>query len=327
MRKFTKVLCSVSLTFSLFAVVGCGGGGGSSSGGGGGDDALSMTQANAQTAAASVIASDYMTMGLAYLAPMMPEEVLFRGASSPVARALRDVAARTAARSSALVPYIDDTFPGCTGTQVVSAQVDQLEGATYMTGTVTYSNYDDSWECDGEKLSGTVAFTVNKSLTETASTLTFTNFNSVGGSVTARVTGTLVDRQALDWSSGSSTANLTVSKIVGGVVTDTLKMTNYYNSYVMAENDYTATLDYDGSLAYNGKSFTIDTITPVVFLDTDLDDYPSQGVLLLTGGGKARVTFTNSTDVKVEADPAGSGAWTTAYTGTWDNLLTTAGFN
>jgi hypothetical protein len=310
--------------FQLVLAIGCGG-----SGGGGGIDyegnreAAVVTGDNAQTLAAAAYDSATLEGPFASFASLSGEApvVIAIPGGRPTVLAVADVL--TAALDEAkAVPALPQEAPtasmraldagsytingSCGGTAGVQIEIEQ--GSGVFAGQFDFNDYCD----DGTALTGSASFQGQVDPdTDQLDYFTF-RFSSLLGTAKGaafRLDGGLTLRVNETRDETSLTMDLLFEDMASG---ESL----WLNDFTLTVTDGVDNGQAYETIAFSGRLYHsvhgyVDTRTDVAFRLDDGDDYPSEGILVLTGADDATVVMTviSNTQYQVEADLDGDEAY------------------
>jgi hypothetical protein len=319
-RKPSWITIFVFGLFQLVLVIGCGGDGG---GGGidyeGNREAAVVTGDNAQTLAAAAYDSATLEGPFASFASLSGEAppVVAMPGGRPTVLAVADVltAALDEAKAESAMPpasirALDAgsyTINGsCGGT--ASVQIEIEEGSGVFAGQFDFNEYCD----DGTALTGSASFQGQVDpATDQLEYFTF-RFSSLVGTAkgaTFRLEGSLTLRVNATRDQTSLTMDLLYEDIASG---ESLWLNDFTLTVTEGVDNGQAyeTIAFSGRLYHSVHGY-VDIHTDVAFRLDDGDDYPSEGILVLTGADDATVVMTvlSNTQYQVEADLDGDEAY------------------
>jgi hypothetical protein len=333
--KFPKLQASLLSTVFLAA---CGGGGG-------GDTAITtpaptptLNSTNQDIAAQEASSTAFLPLFSSAQtltgAQTTDERVLFK-----IARAQLDKlpAYLTDAQSNnALVGAMQSQIMPCTSGSLTVSISDADNNNLASVGdsvTVTATNCVES----GETIMGSLGLVINSlsgvygSTSYSAGmTMTFNGLSVANSRYSTSMNGTLsLNETVAGISSRSqtfSTPSLTISAAYAGV-TRSRSLTSYSATATRSPN---ATYGYLDSYTVSGavtssslpdQTITFNTTTPVVARPND--DYPSSGVMVITGAANSQLKLTalSNTQVSQELDANGDGIYESNKTVNWNTLL------
>ncbi len=315
-------ICLVSIiVFGLVAIIGSGGGGGSGGGSSSGltytgsETLASISDGNAQVLATGAYtngSTGYAMSTIASLQTSGNEQTgypLLLKVSNILTDSLEQVDFRTATDGSGsrATETVSGIVGDCGGTAAYSIEFN--EGTGLFEGSFSFSNYCNQ----GTTITGAVTFSGTVDVNNDNALLSF-SFSFVALTVSSAGNSLTLD--------GTLSINT-----VGSPSTLTLDVFVRYNTdgnpvywvrdYTLIVTEGSGFVDLQISgIFYNPVEgyVTVSTDTPISV--NDGDDYPSSGVLIVTGnpgtaGGntKAKLTFVSSTTYRVEADTDGDGTY------------------
>ena len=331
-RNITTVVFIIAMFLFTLFLISCGGGGGSTGDGGtptisytGIKDEASIGDDNATDLTTESYTNGSLGSAMSDIAASQTEnsEHVYTPRMLKVSNVLKDslfkvdLTSRSTGTFAGAVSQVTDTIAGsCGGSASYTISVNDETGA--FSSSFTYNNY-----CEGGVIiSGSVDFSGQFDVaTETFLTFEF-SFNNLsttlgGDSVTVK---------------GNMSFNMTGSPII---LTMTILIKDSSINRVYWVKDYRlaitegvgyADIDISGRF-YHPEHGYVTLSTEQVLRLYDLDDYPSSGILLITGktgaeGGKtkARITFHSSSTYQVEADTNGDGLYDDYGVSNWADL-------
>jgi hypothetical protein len=315
-------ICLVSIiVFGLVAIIGSGGGGGSGGGSSSGltytgsETLASISDGNAQVLATGAYtngSTGYAMSTIASLQTSGNEQTgypLLLKVSNILTDSLEQVDFRTATDGSGsrATETVSGIVGDCGGTAAYSIEFN--EGTGLFEGSFSFSNYCNQ----GTTITGAVTFSGTVDVNNDNALLSFSfsfvalTVSSAGDSLT--LGGTL----SIDTVGSPSTLTLDVFVRYNTDCNPVYWVRDY--TLIVTEGSGFVDLQISG-IFYNPVEgyVTVSTDTPISV--NDGDDYPSSGVLIVTGnpgtaGGntKAKLTFVSSTTYRVEADTDGDGTY------------------
>lgn len=333
--EYPKLLISSTLASALLGACG-GGGGGTPVPDTGAMPAINSTNQSvtAQEAVSTAFAPLFSTQSLIGV-QTTDESALFR-----IARAQLDLLPTyltTARANSTLIGVVESQTVSCQygGSLTVSVSDTDNNGVLSVGDAVTIAA-NHCVEAEGT-ITGSLAMTIN-SLTgrygtapyNASMTMSFDGFTVATSQASASLNGSISLNQNVfgshSFSSTFSVPSLALSATYAGV-TRSRSLTGY--SATMSRSPDASYIYLDSyaakgtvmSTALAGQSFSFNTLTP--FVRRPSDNYPYSGVMLVIGGGNSqlRVNALSSSQVSLELDATGDGAFETNTTVNWNTLL------
>lgn len=302
--------CGLLSLIGLVTLTACGGGGGG--GGGGGSATVKLTPANSRQAATTAFngASGANSVAGVSSAAYRSVEAGTRPSRFDIPDFLvRQINGLTARRTLAVV-NAPETIPCGSGT-ITSVFDDRDNNGEVSTGdsfSLTFNQCDD----EGFIINGSIVLdqlvvtgdTEGNSFTFQAR-IAFSNLSTTEDGVTETVNGTI--RTSLS----ATISQLTVGLDILADLTDgeTTLGTGTSLQEVETETSSTETLQGNVSDVDFGGRVTYSTTVP--FVTEDVDDYPSTGILVITGtsGSTLRLIALNNVDARIELDENGDGTF------------------
>jgi len=334
---------AAALLAFVVSLAGCGGGGSGDSGGTVAipTDPVSITPANAvQVASATLgavdVLSDFDADALIGIASASTND-----AGAVNARLeLADILSAQLSRLQALVPQTasmvtiavaipPETFPCLvSGTLTVSGDIADTTFSTLTAGDVITGSFSSCDDGDGYVISGTLTITIQAftgdlfvppySLTASFG-LSNLSLTQAGETLTLNGTATLAESTQDDifFASTLSGASLSFTDSTGDAGT----LTNFISEGTDDLNTLEYTLDGSGTLATVGLTGSVQYATTTTFRGTG-DNYPSEGVLVVTGADNSTETITavDSINITIDIDENGDGIIDQTINTTWDTL-------
>lgn len=308
-------ICLVSIiVFGLVAIIGSGGGGGGGSGSSSGltytgsETLASISDGNAQALATGAYTNGNTGYAMSTITALQAGDneqigypVLLK-VSNMLTDSLEQVDFRTGSGADGSRTTVTESVVGdCGGTGAYTINFN--DGTGVFSGSFTFTNYCNQGTTitGGVTFSGTVDVNNNMLLSFSFSFVALT-VSSAGDSLT--LGGTL----SIDTVGSPSTLTLDVFVRYNTDGNPVYWVRDY--TLIVTEGSGFVDLQISG-IFYNPVEgyVTVSTDTPISV--NDGDDYPSSGVLVITGGGdtKAKLTFVSSTTYRVEADTDGDGTY------------------
>lgn len=337
MKIITRTSGAPFAAIYVFMLAACGGGGGGST-----PPVITpsaaLNSSNQTIAAQDVASSAYLPlMGAQTLtgAQTLDEGVLFSLARSQLNRLPNYLAA--AKGNSTLTGVVQSQIYSCTYGGTVTASVSDADnnGVVSAGDSVTVAA-NNCVESEGT-LTGALTFGVNNVTGTFGSdsysgslTMTFNGFTvsssefsaGANGSLTLSVSASGVNRV----STSVATPSLSVSGTYAGV-TRSRSLTNYSATSTRTPNSiygYETSYTLNGTLTSSAlASQAISFATPTPFISLSSDDYPSSGVMLISGAAnsKLKVTALPGSQVKLELDANGDDVYEGSTTLNWNTLM------
>jgi hypothetical protein len=323
MKSLGLLIISIFLAFALaFTTGGCSGGGGSSGSSGptysGLTVAAPVDEANAQDLAGGAFATGLVTDGImglsAQQAPQDYHIANFRTATIPLTLRdsldLVDIESVAQRGGQATVQTASDTINGeCGGTMYYSVTGDDVHGT--FSGRFRFTNYCN----DGTTINGSASFygEYNVNTGEFAEA-TFSFNNLTGGELS--LTGDI----RINFAADPNVATFNAYGVDPG------------SGKVFWIKDYTITIaDDTGSVAiemegtfYHPDYGYVTLTTQAPFVVNDGDEWPTSGVLVVTGanGSKAKLTALDDATCQIQVETSGDDAYDEWDSGgmLWDDL-------
>jgi hypothetical protein len=334
---------TVALLALLVGLGGCGGGGSGDDGTGVvvPTEPITISSANAVTVASAVLdaavsLSEFNAGPFAAAAADSGSSA----ASSETRLALSDLVSSRVEPLLALLPQagaevtvavvIPTTTFDCqvSGTMTISGDIADPTGNTLTPGdviTATFSSCDDG---DGVLVSGTLqltvqAFTGNFSVPPYSYTVlaTLTNYaiTESGETLSINGTATLTESTQDDivFTTRFSGTSLSFVESVG----DTGTLSNFINAETDNLNTLEYTIDASGTLATVQLGGSVQYTTTLTFRGL-ADNFPSEGVMVVTGAGNSTETITSvdTVNVSIDVDENGDGIVDQTIATTWAAL-------
>lgn len=318
--KTLPYICLVGvIALGLMTIVGTGGGGG---GGGGASSGITYTGLTTQAAISEGNAKDISTGAYegGHIGTAFGIEAIQSGESAHIGRprmlkvsrvlegSLRkvDLASRSGGTFIGAISTESGTFDGdCGGSASYTVSIDDQTG--YFNGSLNFNSYCD----EGVTITGGVTFTGQVDVNSPDDDLltfsfSFNNLTCTSGSDSFTLNGNI------SWDVTGSSATMTMTMLLRDNSTSKVY---WVQDYTIEATEGVGYVDIDVSGRYYDPDYGYVTFTtPTPFRIYDDDDYPSEGVLVVTGntgiaGGStmARLTALSSTTYQVEADTNGDG--------------------
>jgi hypothetical protein len=239
--------------------------------------------------------------------------------------------------NNALIGAVQSQTYNCTSGGSLSVSVSDADNNGVISAgdsaTITGNNCVES----GETISGSLGLVINSlsgvygSTSYSAGiTMTFNGLSVASPQYSASMSGSLsltaVANGVNSLSQTLSTPSLTVSATYAGV-TRSRSLTTYSATATRSPNTtygYLDTYTASGvltSTALSSQTITFNTTTP--FVARPSDDYPSSGVMVITGAANSQLKLTalSNTQVRQELDANGDGTYESSTTVNWNTLL------
>ncbi|ABM35380.1 hypothetical protein [Polaromonas naphthalenivorans] len=234
------------------------------------------------------------------------------------------------------VGAVQSQTENCAGGGTLTISANDANGNRLVDAGDSVSLTANNCSFEGQLLNGQLTLTIN-SLTgnpdhypySLSVTLGFNNLATQSASLRTVGNGSLalsIDaRAANDQSLVLRTSSLNLSSTYG-TTTYSKTLTGYATSVELrpAGTGFTSTTSVDGTLSSSAfESRSISIATPVSFVRTSGQTYPSSGQLVITGaaGGKIRVTVTSATTVLIELDADANGSYEASTSKLWSDML------
>lgn len=328
---------AVIATSALLAA--CGGGGGGSAGGSVSITPTAVLNSSNQTVVSQDTSSSSFVplAGSQTLTGVVPTDAsaLFSLAQSHLDRLPTYIA--DAHANSTLAGVVQSQTVACTTSGSMTVSVNDSDNSGTATAGDSISITSNSCVEGSGTISGSLSFVIN-SLTGTlgssnysaSMTMTFGNFGVAAAQFTATANGALTIAIASNGTYSNSTTVSTPSLSVAA---------NYSgNSRSMTLTNYSATRNrtpsqtyvYTTSYSLNGyltsssiSSQAIQFATTTPFVTRYTDNYPSSGVMVITGANssKIRLTALSNSQVSQELDANGDGTYESSATVSWSSLM------
>ena len=339
-----KTMVAAPLLAFVVSLAGCGGGGSGDSGGTVSvpTDPVSITPANAVQVASA-------TLGAVDVLSDFDADVLIGIASGPAGSAgaanerleLADILSAQLSRLRVLVPQTGsmvtiavaippETFPCLvSGTLTVSGEIADPTFSTLTAGDVITGSFSSCDDGDGYVISGTLTITIQAftgdlfvppySLTASFA-LSNLSLTQAGETLTLNGTATLTESTQNDFffTSTLSGASLSFTESTGDAGT----LTNFISDGTDDFNTLEYTVDSSGTLATLDLTGSVQYATTATFRGIG-DNYPFEGVLVVTGANNSTETVTalvDSINITIDVDENGDGIIDQTINTTWDAL-------
>jgi hypothetical protein len=323
----------------------CGGGGGD----GGGSATVDLTLANRDAVAHSTAAS-LLVLGSSTALPVLASPGGIAQRETPLSASIAGQAAWTPRIPARVLGVIAQTVRavgsprespmavitnppqacGVSGTATVTLNDANGDGVPSVGEAVTVA-FNQCQDTAAEVLNGSVAVTITAtSPTSFSATLSMSQLsdNATNGRHSMTLSGTL----NLSYTQLTSTTDHTVVT-ASGPVTATIHTHLPYDDTLTLQSGYVQDSRYDATAgrllstltgtiqsANAGGAFSVATDAQISSLDADA--YPSAGLVRMTGRkGVMLLTAQSASQVKIDLDAEGDGAYESSRTDTWDWLL------
>lgn len=334
--KYPIILASTLATSFLAA---CGGGGGDETAIPAPVATAALTSANQDSAARDASSTAFLPLfgGAQFLtgAQATDESALFKIARAQLDKLPTYLA--DARSNNVLVGVVKSETHNCRfgGTLTVSASDADNNNVVSAGDSVTITG-NNCIESEGT-ISGSLSFVINNlsgvfgsSTYSAGMTMTFNGLSVANSQYSASMSGSLsltaVANGVNSSSQTYSAPSLALSTTYAGVARS-ISVTAYSATATTSPNatyGYLTTFTARGALtsvALSSQTISFNTTTPLAARPND--DYPSSGVMVITGGANSQIKLTalSNTQVRQELDANGDGTFESSKTVNWNTLL------